>query len=59
MLPGDTELPRDVGPLFERGFIGNTFANRVGKGTHRAIGAYEGYPAGTVPSMMAVPIVFT
>jgi retron-type reverse transcriptase len=32
-----------IGPLFERGFIGNTFANRVGKGTHRAIGAYEGY----------------
>jgi RNA-directed DNA polymerase len=32
-----------IGPLFERGFIGNTFANRAGKGTHRAIGAYEGY----------------
>jgi len=30
-------------PLFERGFIGNTFANRVGKGTHRAIDAYEAY----------------
>jgi RNA-directed DNA polymerase len=32
-----------IGPLFERGFIGNTFANRVGKGTHRAIEAYERY----------------
>jgi RNA-directed DNA polymerase len=30
-----------IGPLFERGFIGNTFANRVGKGTHRAIETYE------------------
>jgi retron-type reverse transcriptase len=30
-------------PLFERGFIGNSFANRLGKGTHRAIAAYEGY----------------
>jgi RNA-directed DNA polymerase len=32
-----------IGPLFERGFFGNTFANRVGKGTHRAIEAYERY----------------
>jgi RNA-directed DNA polymerase len=32
-----------IGPLFELGFIGNTFANRVGRGTHRAIGAYESY----------------
>jgi RNA-directed DNA polymerase len=32
-----------IGPLFERGFISNTFANRVGKGTHRAIDTYEGY----------------
>lgn len=30
-------------PLFEPGFIGNTFANRTGKGTHRAIEAYERY----------------
>ena len=30
-----------IGPLFEQSFIGNTFANRVGKGTHRAIDAYE------------------
>jgi hypothetical protein len=28
-------------PLFEPSFIGNTFANRAGKGTHRAIVAYE------------------
>lgn len=32
-----------VEPLFARGFIGNSFANRVGKGTHRAISAYERY----------------
>jgi RNA-directed DNA polymerase len=32
-----------AGPVFERGFIGNTFANRVGKGTHKAIAAYETY----------------
>jgi RNA-directed DNA polymerase len=32
-----------ISPLFERGFIGNTFANRTGKGTHRAIAAYESY----------------
>jgi RNA-directed DNA polymerase len=28
-------------PLFEAGFIGNTFANRMGKGTHAAIRVYE------------------
>jgi len=32
-----------VAPLFEQGFIGNSFANRIGKGTHRAIAAYEYY----------------
>jgi retron-type reverse transcriptase len=32
-----------VAPLFEAGFIGNSFANRIGKGTHRAIGAFEHY----------------
>jgi len=32
-----------VAPLFEQGFIGNTFANRIGKGTHKAIAAYEYY----------------
>ncbi len=30
-------------PLFERGFIGHTFANRRGKGTHKAIETYEHY----------------
>jgi retron-type reverse transcriptase len=32
-----------VDPIFEAGFIGNTFANRTGKGTHSAIEAYERY----------------
>ncbi len=32
-----------VAPIFEAGFIGNSFANRIGKGTHRAIETYEGY----------------
>jgi len=32
-----------VGPIFEAGFIDLTFANRVGKGTHRAIEVYERY----------------
>jgi retron-type reverse transcriptase len=32
-----------VAPLFEHGFIGKSFANRIGKGTHRAIEAYEWY----------------
>jgi RNA-directed DNA polymerase len=30
-------------PIFEAGFIHHTFANRAGKGTHRAIEAYERY----------------
>ena len=30
-------------PLFEPSFIGNTFANRTAKGTHRAIEVYERY----------------
>ena len=30
-------------PIFEGGFIEHTFANRIGKGTHRAIDAYERY----------------
>jgi|SRR5215472_8599110 len=29
--------------IFEKGFIGHSFANRSDKGTHRAIGAYEYY----------------
>jgi retron-type reverse transcriptase len=32
-----------VEPIFEVCFIDHTFANRVGKGTHRAIEAYERY----------------
>ncbi len=32
-----------VQPIFEAGFIGNTFANRDGKGTHAAIKVYERY----------------
>src|SRR5260370_24989206 len=32
-----------VEPIFEGGFIDHTFANRTGKGTHRAIDAYERY----------------
>ena len=32
-----------VEPIFEAGFIDQTFANRKGKGTHRAIKVYEGY----------------
>jgi RNA-directed DNA polymerase len=32
-----------VMPIFEAGFIANTFANRTGKGTHAAIAAYERY----------------
>ncbi|HMF06039.1 MAG TPA: reverse transcriptase/maturase family protein, partial [Methylocella sp.] len=32
-----------VEPIFEAGFIGHSFANRKGKGTHRAIEVYERY----------------
>jgi RNA-directed DNA polymerase len=32
-----------VQPIFESGFIGNSFANRIGKGTHNAIATYEHY----------------
>jgi retron-type reverse transcriptase len=32
-----------VEPIFETGFINHTFANRIGKGTHRAIEVYERY----------------
>jgi retron-type reverse transcriptase len=32
-----------VEPIFETGFIDNTFANRRGMGTHRAIEVYEQY----------------
>ena len=30
-----------VEPVFERGFIHDSYANRVGKGTHRAVARYE------------------
>ncbi len=30
-------------PIFEAGFIDHSFANRIGKGSHRAIDAYEDY----------------
>ena len=30
-----------IAPLFERGFIDHTYANRAGKGTHRALARYE------------------
>lgn len=32
-----------VEPIFQAGFIGNSFANQMGKGTHRAIETYERY----------------
>ncbi|OGT00962.1 MAG: RNA-dependent DNA polymerase [Gallionellales bacterium RBG_16_56_9] len=32
-----------VAPIFERGFISDSYANRVGKGTHRAVARYEQY----------------
>jgi retron-type reverse transcriptase len=32
-----------VEPIFQAGFIDHTFANRTGKGTHRAIQVYERY----------------
>ena len=36
-------LCRVVEPIFERGFIHDSYANRRGKGTHRAVGRYERY----------------
>lgn len=30
-----------VEPIFERGFIADSYANRVGKGSHRAVARYE------------------
>lgn len=32
-----------VEPIFESGFVFDSYANRLGKGTHRAIGRYEQY----------------
>jgi len=34
-------LCKVIEPLFERGFIHDSYANRIGKGTHRAIARYE------------------
>ena len=30
-----------IGPIFERGFVADSFANRTGMGTHRAVARYE------------------
>ncbi len=30
-------------PIFERGFIHDSYANRIGKGTHRAVARYESF----------------
>ena len=30
-------------PIFERSFIHDSYANRVGKGTHRAVARYEAF----------------
>ena len=35
-----------VEPVFERGFIDDSFANRIGKGTHRAVARYERFRDG-------------
>lgn len=32
-----------VEPIFERGFISDSYANRTGKGTHRAVNRYDAY----------------
>lgn len=32
-----------IDPLFEKGFVFDSYANRKGKGTHRAIARYESY----------------
>ena len=32
-----------IGPIFERGFIDDSYANRTGKGMHRALARYEHY----------------
>jgi len=32
-----------IAPIFERGFIADTYANRAGYGTHRALARYEHY----------------
>jgi RNA-directed DNA polymerase len=42
-----------IGPLFERGFIDHTFANRTGRGTHKAIETYERHRDQTAHVMRA------
>ena len=32
-----------IAPIFERGFIADSYANRNGYGTHRAVARYEHY----------------
>jgi retron-type reverse transcriptase len=32
-----------IEPIFERGFISDSYANRAGKGTHRAVARYESF----------------
>jgi retron-type reverse transcriptase len=32
-----------IEPIFERGFVFDSYANRIGKGTHRAVDRYEAY----------------
>lgn len=32
-----------IGPVFQTGFIHDSYANRLGKGTHRAVARYERY----------------
>ena len=34
-----------VEPIFERGFIADSYANRLGKGSHRAVNRYDEYRA--------------
>lgn len=36
-------LVRVIGPLFERSFIGDSYANRVGRGTHAALDRAQGW----------------
>jgi retron-type reverse transcriptase len=36
-------LCKIIQPIFERGFIDHSYANRKAKGTHKAINAYENY----------------
>ena len=48
-----------IEPIFERGFIANTYANRAGMGTHRAIAAYErlSQSAHPCPARRHIPVL--